>query len=166
MFYRLYCMIIFTAASRISLQKYLQMDMQHRETPDVTMMSNAQTYLWSEYFNHIITGPEKVVVVSALAYDACSYIDQNYTIPDYFSGTIPTVDIRVSKMFSSITDDEVPYIVPPFPILELYSGKSLPNELNLLDSYTFDQCMVYNPDARRCPTASIVCNDAETCSSK
>lgn len=161
MLYRLYCMIIFTAASRISLQKYLQMDMQHRETPDVTMMSNAQTYLWSEYFNNIITGPEKVVVVSALAYDACSYSDKNYTMHDYFTYEIPNVDIRISKMFSSITDDDVQYIVPPFPIVELFSGKSLPNEENLVDAYTFDKCMVYNPDAHRCPVTVH-----STCASK
>lgn len=145
-------MIIFTVASRISLQKYLQMDAQHRETPDITMMSNAQNYLWSEYFNNIITGNEKVVLVSALAYDACSYSDKNYTMHDYFTYEIPTVDIRISKMVASIVeDDPVQYIVPPFPIVELYSGKSLPNEENLVGSYTFDKCMVYNPDARRCP---------------
>jgi hypothetical protein len=159
-------MILFSAAARISVQQYLQMDMQLRETPDVSMMSNAYEYLFSEYFNHIITGHEKVVIVSALAYDACSYIDKNYTMQDYFTGEIPTVDIRISKMFASITDDDVPIIVSPFPIVELFSGKTLPNEENLLKSYTFDQCMVYNPDAKRCPTSLIVCNDADTCKSR
>jgi len=151
MLYRLYCMILFSAASRISVQKYLQMDMQHVETPDVSMMSKAYQYLFSEYFNHIITGHEKVVIVSALAYDACSYVDKNYTMHDYFTYEIPTVDIRISKMFASITDDDVPMIVSPFPIVELFSGNSLPNEENLVRSYTFDKCMVYNPDAKRCP---------------
>ena len=151
MFYRLYCMILFSAAARISVQKYLQMDMQHVETPDVSMMSKAYQYLFSEYFNHIITGHEKVVIVSALAYDACSYSDKNYTMHDYFTYEIPTVDIRISKMFASITDDDVPMIVSPFPIVELFSGNSLPNEENLVGSYTFDKCMVYNPDAKRCP---------------
>ena len=144
-------MILFSAASRISVQKYLQMDMQHVETPDVSMMSKAYQYLFSEYFNHIITGHEKVVIVSALAYDACSYSDKNYTMHDYFTYEIPTVDIRISKMFASITDDDVPMIVSPFPIVELFSGNSLPNEENLVRSYTFDKCMVYNPDAKRCP---------------
>jgi hypothetical protein len=70
---------------------------------------------------------------------------------DYFTYEIPTVDIRISKMFASITDDDVPMIVSPFPIVELFSGNSLPNEENLVGSYTFDKCMVYNPDAKRCP---------------
>ena len=47
-------------------------------------------------------------------------------------------------------DYPIPYSTPPFDIVELYKGNSIPNEEKVLGYYDYDKCIVYNYNYDKC----------------
>ncbi len=151
MIHRLICFLIFTT-NQIPDYKNLYAPYI---TPTDSILAKVQTKYFTEYFNTIIEeSHEKVVMVSAVVYDACQRFSSrvDYEMNDFFQGEVDDVETYVSKMVSTMNDDgnTLPYVKPDFDIVELYKGSSIPGEETLHDSYSFDQCIVYNYNYDKC----------------
>ena len=151
MIHRLICFLIFTT-NQIPDYKHLYAPYI---TPTDSILAKVQTKYFTEYFNSIIEeSHEKVVMVSAVVYDACQRFSSgvDYKMNDFFQGEVDDVETYVSKMVSTMIDDgnTLPYVKPDFDIVELYKGSSIPGEETLQKSYYFDQCIVYNYNYDKC----------------
>lgn len=151
MIHRLICFLIFTTNH---VPDYTQLYAPYITATD-TILAKVQTKYYSEYFHNIIEeSHEKVVMVSAVVYDACDRFSSSgidYKMNDFFQGEVDDVETYVSKMVSTKdTDDSLSYEKPDFDIVELYKGTSIPGEETLMKSYSFDQCIVYNYNYDKC----------------
>ena len=154
MLHRLICFLIFTT-NQIPDYKHLYAPYI---TPTDSILNKVHTKYYSEYFHNIIEeSHEKVVMVSAVVYDACDRFSSSgidYKMNDFFQGEVDDVETYISKMVSTkYTDDDdntLPYVKPDFDIVELYKGTSIPGEETLQKSYSFDQCIVYNYNYDKC----------------
>jgi hypothetical protein len=150
MLHRLVCFLLFT--------KNLVPDYKTLQAPYITptdkIIDYVQTLYFNEYFHKIITDKhEKVVLVTAVAYDACNKYSgkQNNATSEFFKSTMNAVETYIAKTITTSYDNfTIPYQKPPFDIVQLYQGNSIPNEVKLLSSWTFDKCMVYNYNYDKC----------------
>jgi hypothetical protein len=118
-------------------------------------LTKLHTKYFTEYFNSIIEEKhEKIVMVTAVVYDACQRFSSGvyYKMNDFFQGEVDDVETYISKMVSTMNDDgnTLPYVKPDFDIVELYKGSSIPGEEKVMKSYSFDQCIVYNYNYDKC----------------
>ena len=153
MFYRLVCFLLFTQNSipdyKILFSPYI--------TPTDKIINIVQTQYINEYFNNIMEDEhEKLIMVTAVAYDACNkYSGQKIrNTTQFFKSTMDDVETYVSKMFASKQNyDNATYIENPnlsFDTVDFYKGTSLPNEETILESYNFDKCMILNYNRDKC----------------
>ena len=150
MLHRLVCFLLFTK-NLVPNYKTLQAPYI---TPTDKIINTVHTLYFNEYFHNIMTDKhEKVVLVTAVAYDACNKYSgkQNNATSEFFKYTMNHVETYVSKIFTSSYENfTIPYQKPPFDIVQLYQGNSIPNEEKLMSSWTFDKCMVYNYNNDKC----------------
>jgi len=121
------------------------------------IIDQVQTQYINEYFNNIMEEDhEKLIIVTAVAYDACNkYSGQKIrNTTQFFQSTMDNVETYVSKMAASKQHyDNATYIENPnliFEPVDLYKGTSLPNEETLMESYIFDKCMILNYNRDKC----------------
>lgn len=153
MIYRLVCFLIFT---RNLIPDYKNLFSPYI-TPTDKMLDIVQTQYINEYFNNIMENEyEKLIIVTAVAYDACNkYSGKKITnATQFFKSTMDDVETYVSKMFASKKNyDNSTYIENPnliFEPVDFYKGTSLPNEETLMESYNFDKCMILNYNRDKC----------------
>jgi hypothetical protein len=153
MIYRLVCILIFT---RNLIPNYKKLFTPYI-TPTDKIIETVQTQYINEYLNNIMEEDhEKLIMVTAVAYDACNkYSGQKITdTTPFFKNTMDDVETYVSKMFASKQNyDNSTYIETTnlmFDIVNFYKGNSLPNEETLLESYNFDKCMILNYNRDKC----------------
>ena len=100
MFYRLVCFLIFT---RNLIPNYKNVFSPYITTTD-KIIEIVQTQYINEYFNNIMENDnEKLIMVTAVAYDACNkYSGQKITnTTQFFKSTMDGVETYISKMFAS-----------------------------------------------------------------
>ena len=153
MFYRLVCFLLFT---QNSMPDYKNLFSPYI-TPTDKIINIVQTQYINEYFNNIMENDhEKLIIVTAVAYDACNkYSGKKITnTTQFFKSTMDDVETYVSKMFASKKNyDNSTYIENPnliFDTVDFYKGTSLPNEETLMESYNFDKCMILNYNRDKC----------------
>ena len=153
MFYRLVCFLIFT---RNSMPDYNNLFSPYITATD-KIIDQVQTQYINEYFNNIMEEDhEKLIMVTAVAYDACNkYSGQKIrNTTQFFKSTMDDVETYISKMVSTKQKyDNSTYIENPnlsFDTVDLYKGTSLPNEETLMESYIFDKCMILNYNRDKC----------------
>jgi len=153
MFYRLVCFLIFT---RNSMPDYKNLFSPYITTTD-KIIDQVQTQYINEYFNNIMEEDhEKLIMVTAVAYDACNkYSGQKIrNTTQFFKSTMDNVETYISKMVSTKQKyDNATYIENPnlsFDTVDFYKGTSLPNEETLMESYNFDKCMILNYNRDKC----------------
>ena len=153
MFYRLVCFLLFT---RNLIPDYTNLFSPYITATD-KIINIVQTQYINEYFNNIMENEhEKLIMVTAVAYDACNkYSGKKITnTTQFFKHTMDNVETYVSKMFATKQYyDNTTYIENPnlsFDIVDFYKGTSLPNEETLLESYNFDKCMILNYNRDKC----------------
>ena len=150
MFYRLVCILIFT--------NRIMPDYANLRSPYITfadkIIDTVHTYYLNEYFNRILQNEhEKLIIATSIAYDSCNkYSGKKINgTNDFFKYKIKDVETYISKMFATFDNSSAAsYIPAPFDIVDLYYGTNLRNEETLLESYTFDKCIVYNYNYDKC----------------
>ena len=153
MLYRLVCFLIFT--------RNLIPDYKNLFSPYITatdkIIDQVQTQYINEYFNNIMEEDhEKLIMVTAVAYDACNkYSGQKIrNTTQFFKSTMDDVETYISKIVSTKQKyDNSTYIENPnlaFEPVDFYKGTSLPNEETLMQSYNFDKCMILNYNRDKC----------------
>uniref|UniRef100_A0A6C0LTG1 Uncharacterized protein n=1 Tax=viral metagenome TaxID=1070528 RepID=A0A6C0LTG1_9ZZZZ len=152
MIHRLLCFLIFTTNLK---PNYKELQSPYI-TPTDNILTKVHTMYFNEYFHSIIEEEhEKIVMVSAVAYDACNKYagKKNNQTSEFFKHTMDNVETYLSKMISSkhdTTNITTTYEPPLYNIVEFYKGSSIPNELTVFKSYNFDKCMVYNYNYDKC----------------
>lgn len=161
MIYRLICFVIFTTNLVPNYKKLV--------TPYITPTDSILDLVWAAYLNHyfnniIEDNSEKVVMVSAVAYDACNkYGDgsgvKNNQSSEFFRGTMSGVEIYVSKIFANKLawnkndtwkNSRGEVVDGLFDVVEFYQGNRLEHEEDLFGFYNFDKCIVYNHNMDKC----------------
>ena len=154
MIHRLICFLIFTKNLKPDYTIYKTYPWL--ETPAEKIINTVQTYYLNEYFHNIISesgGPEKLVIVSAVAYDSCNkYSGKTVNgTSGFFKNKFEDVETYISKMVATVDEEyPIPYSAPPFDIVELYNGNSIPREESVLEYYDYDKCIVYNYNYDKC----------------
>lgn len=154
MIHRLICFLIFTKNLKPDYTIYKMYP--SLETPAEKIINKVQSLYFNEYFHNIIYesgGPEKLVLVSAVAYDSCNkYSGKTINgTSGFFKNKFDDVETYISKTVATVEDDyPVPYSTPPFDVVELYKGNSIPNEEKVLEYYDYDKCIVYNYNYDKC----------------
>ena len=153
MIYRLVCFLIFT---RNLIPNYKNLVSPYI-TPTDKIIDVVQSQYINEYFNNIMENEhEKLIMVTAVAYDACNkYSGQKIrNTTQFFKSTMDDVETYISKMAASKQQyDNSTYIENPnlsFDTVDLYKGTSLPNEETLMESHIFDKCMILNYNRDKC----------------
>ena len=155
MIHRILCFLIFTINS---IPNYENLRSPYI-TPTDNILTTVHMMYFNEYFNNIMEdNNEKIVLVSAVAYDACNKYagKQNNQTSEFFKSTMDDVETYVSKIFTTKNDNlniTTTYNRALYNIVEFYKGSSIPNEETIMKSYNFDKCMVYNYNYDKCNIA-------------
>jgi len=160
MIYRLICFVIFTTNL---IPNYKKLMSPYITPTDGILDSVLASYL-NKYFNNIIEeNTEKVVMVSAVAYDACNKYGGgsgrvNNKSEEFFKRTMSGVEVYVSKMFANklawnkndTWKNSHGEVEDLFDVVEFYKGSRLEHEEHLFRFYNFDKCIVYNHNKDKC----------------
>ena len=160
MIYRLICFVIFTTNL---VPNYKKLVSPYLTSTDSILDSVLASYL-KKYFNNIIEeNCEKLIMVSAVAYDACNKygsdrVIQNNKSEEFFKRTMSGVETYVSKMFANKLDwnkndtwkNSRGEVEDLFDIVQFYKGNRLEHEDELFKFYNFDKCIVYNHNKDKC----------------
>jgi hypothetical protein len=133
-------------------------------TPTDGILDSVLASYLNKYFNNIIEeNYEKLVMVSAVAYDACNkYAEgsgvKNNKSSEFFKSTMSGVETYVSKIVANklawnkndTWKNSRGEVEDLFDVVEFYHGNRLEHEEQLFRFYNFDKCIVYNHNKDKC----------------